>query len=75
MMATNNLKWSFFEKPKTLVAMLVALAALGTLLASSIGSALVERIGQEAAEDRLLFGTMTDTCIRRSCSPSHLRPD
>jgi hypothetical protein len=66
-MATNNLKRRFFKRPKTLV----AFAALGTLLALFIGRALVERIEQHAAEDRLSFGTMTDTCIRASCSPSH----
>jgi hypothetical protein len=66
-MTTINLKRTFLKWPTRLV----ALAALGTLLASFTGSALVERIEKHAAEDRLSFGTMADTCARASCSPSH----
>jgi hypothetical protein len=53
----------------------VALIALGALLAVFIGSALVERMEKHAAEDRLSFGTMADTCVRASCSPSHIPLD
>jgi hypothetical protein len=70
-MTTINLKCSLLKRPTRLA----ALAALGTLLASFTGTALVERLEKHAAEDRLSFGTMADTCVRASCSPSHFTLD
>ena len=68
-MATNNLKRRFLKGAKTQV----ALAALGTLLASLIASAFL--VEQRAVEDRLSFGATTATCIRGSCSPSRFLLD
>jgi hypothetical protein len=70
-MTTTNLKRTFLTRPTSLV----ALAALGTLLASFTGSALAERIEKHAAEDRLSVGTMADTRARASCLPSHFALD
>jgi len=70
-MTTTNLKRTLVMRPTRLA----ALAALGTVLASFTGSALVERLEKHAAEDRLSFGTMADTCARASCSPSHFALD
>jgi len=56
----------FLKRPKKPV----ALIALGALLAVFIGNALVEQMAKHAAEDRLSFGTMADTCVRASCPPS-----
>ena len=70
-MTTINLKRTLLKRPTRLM----ALAALGTLLASFTGSALVERLEKHAAEDRLSFGTMADTCVSASCSPSHFALD
>ena len=56
----------FLKRPKRPV----ALIALGALLTVFIGNALVERMAKHAAEDRLSFGTMADTCVRASCPPS-----
>ena len=70
-MTTINLKRTLLKRPTRLM----ALAALGTLLASFTGSALVERLEKHAAEDRLSFGTMAETCAHASCSPSHFTLD
>ena len=48
----------------------LALAAFGAALALSTGHALVAQMEKRAAEDRLAFGTMLDTCIRATCTPS-----
>jgi hypothetical protein len=66
-MTTTDLKRGFFKSPKKPV----VLAALWMLLASFTANAWVERIEKHAAEDRLSFGTMVDTCIHAACSPSH----
>jgi hypothetical protein len=66
-MTTIDLKRTFFKVPMRPV----ALGALWTLLASFTGSALVERMEKHAAEDRLAFGAMADTCERAACSPLH----
>jgi hypothetical protein len=55
-MTTINLKRALLKRPTRLM----ALAAVGTLLTSFTGSALVERIEKHAAEDRLSFGTIAD---------------
>ena len=68
-MTTANLRRTSFKGPMRLV----AIGALWTLLASFAGSALVERMGKHAAEDRLSFGEMADTCVRAACPPSHFR--
>jgi hypothetical protein len=65
-MITINLKRTLLKWPMRLV----ALGALWTLLASFTGSAL-ERMEKHAAEDRLSFGAMADTCVRAACSPLH----
>src|SRR5262245_42158077 len=69
-MTTANLRRAFLRSPMRLV----ALGALWTLLASFTGSALVERMEKHAAEDRLSFGAMADTCVRAACLSSHFRP-
>jgi hypothetical protein len=66
-MTTINLRRTSFKGPMRLV----AIGALWTLLASFTGSALVERMEKHAAENRLSFGAMADTCVRAACSPSH----
>jgi hypothetical protein len=66
-MTTTNLKRRLPEAPTKLV----VLAALSTLLASFTANALVDWMEKHAADDRLSFGTMVDTCIRVACSPSH----
>jgi hypothetical protein len=66
-MTTTNVKRTLLKGPMRLV----ALGALWTLLASFTGSALVERMEKHAAEDRLSFDAMADTCVRAACSPLH----
>ena len=67
----RSLKRTILERPIRLV----VLAAFWTLLASFTGSVLVEQVEKRAAEDRLTFGTMADTCVRAACSPSHFAFD
>ena len=67
----RSLKRTILERPIRLV----VLAAFCTLLASFTGSVLFERVEKRAAEDRLTFGTMADTCVRAACSPSHFAFD
>ncbi len=66
-MTIFHLKRSFLRAPKRRVAP----PAREFPLASFTGSALVERLEKQAAEDRLSFGTMAYTCVRASCKPSH----
>jgi hypothetical protein len=67
-MTTINLKRAFLKQPPKKP---VAPAAFGTLLASFTGSALLERMERHAAEDRLSFRVMANTCVRASRSTSH----